>query len=49
LPGVPYHALGEAHSRLSATLDAMSPYHKASYPGLPGLVGKIARSTMVAR
>ncbi|TXC72716.1 fatty acid desaturase [Sphingomonas ginsenosidivorax] len=49
LPGVPYHALGEAHRRLSGTLDAMSPYHKASYPGLPGLVGKIARSTMVAR
>ena len=49
LPGVPYHALGEAHRRISAALDMESPYHKASYPGLPGLVGKIARSTMVAR
>ena len=49
LPGLPYHALGEAHRRISAELDAMSPYHKASYPGLPGLVGKIARSTMVRR
>lgn len=49
IPGVPYHALGEAHRRLSAALDAMSPYHQASYPGLPGLVGRIARSTMVAR
>ncbi|MEG3088608.1 fatty acid desaturase family protein [Sphingomonas sp. PB4P5] len=49
LPGVPYHALGEAHRRISAALDAASPYHKASYPGLPGLVAKIARSTMVAR
>jgi fatty acid desaturase len=49
LPGVPYHALGEAHRRLSATLDAMSPYHQASYPGLPGLVARIARSTMVVR
>lgn len=49
LPGLPYHALGEAHRRISAELDALSPYHKASYPGLPGLVGKIARSTMIRR
>ncbi len=49
LPGLPYHALGEAHRRISAELDAMSPYHKASYPGLPGLVSKIARSTMIRR
>jgi len=49
LPGLPYHALGEAHRRISAELDAMSPYHKASYPGLPGLVSKIARSTMTRR
>ncbi len=49
LPGLPYHALGEAHRRITAELDAMSPYHKASYPGLPGLVSKIARSTMVRR
>jgi fatty acid desaturase len=49
LPSVPYHALGEAHRRLSAMLEADSPYHKASYPGLPGLVGRIARSTMLKR
>ena len=49
LPSVPYHALGEAHRRLSAMLEADSPYHQASYPGLPGLVGRIARSTMVRR
>ncbi len=49
LPSVPYHALGEAHRRLTALLEADSPYHKASYPGLPMLVGKIARSTMVRR
>ena len=49
LPGVPYHALGEAHRRLSKVLDAQSPYHKASYPGLPGLVGRLVRSTMVGR
>ena len=49
LPGLPYHALGEAHRRISAALDDQSPYHRASYPGLPGLVHKIARSTMGAR
>ncbi|MEN2785673.1 fatty acid desaturase family protein [Sphingomonas qilianensis] len=49
LPGLPYHALGEAHRRLTAALETGSPYHKASYPGLPSLVAKIARSTMVAR
>jgi fatty acid desaturase len=49
LPGLPYHALGEAHRRLSAALDAESPFHKANYRGMPGLVGKIARSTMTLR
>ena len=49
LPGLPYHALGEAHRRISAALEQASPYHKASYPGLPHLVGKIARSTMLPR
>lgn len=49
LPGVPYHNLGEAHRRISALLDPASPYHKASYRGMPGLVWKIARSTMIAR
>jgi fatty acid desaturase len=46
LPGVPYHALGEAHRRLSAALDADSPYHKGNHAGLLPLVGKIVRSTM---
>jgi fatty acid desaturase len=49
LPGLPYHSLGEAHRRISAALDAASPYHKASYAGLPGLVLKIGRSTMTSR
>ena len=49
LPGLPYHALGEAHRRLTAALDEGSPFHKASYTGLPFLVGKIARSTMGLR
>ncbi len=46
IPSVPYHALGEAHRRLKATLDGQSPYHRANYKGLPGLVLKIARSTV---
>lgn len=46
LPSVPYHALGEAHRRLMATLDLDSPYRKGNYAGMLPLIGKIARSTM---
>jgi len=46
VPSVPYHALGEAHRRLLAAVGAQSPYHKASYQGLPGLVARLVRSTM---
>ncbi|MEG3090493.1 fatty acid desaturase family protein [Sphingomonas sp. PB1R3] len=46
LPSLPYHALGEAHRRISAALTPDSPYHKASYKGLPGLVAKIGLSTI---
>ena len=46
LPSLPYHALAEAHRRISAALDAQSPYHAASYRGLPALVSRLARSTM---
>ena len=49
LPSVPYHALGEAHRRLTQALETDSPYHQASYPGMAGLVNKIARSTLTAR
>jgi len=49
LPGLPYHALAEAHRRISAALDEGSPYHKASYQGLPGLVDRLVRSTMTVR
>ena len=49
LPGVPYHALAEAHRRLSRVLEPASPYYKANYAGLPGLVWKIGRSTMGRR
>lgn len=41
LPGVPYHALGEAHRRISAALADNSTYARASYPGLPGLVARL--------
>ena len=49
LPSMPYHSLGEAHRRLSAHLGAESTYARASYTGFLPLLGKIARSTMVAR
>jgi fatty acid desaturase len=46
LPSVPYHALGEAHRRLSAQLAGDSAYHDANYRGLPGLAYRLAKSTM---
>ncbi|WP_373487006.1 fatty acid desaturase [Blastomonas sp.] len=50
LPGLPYHALGEAHRRLSAALAEPSAYHQASYPGgLPGLLARLVRSTRSQR
>lgn len=49
LPSVPYHNLAAAHRKLVATLDPQSPYHRGNYRGMMPLVGKIARSTMVAR
>jgi fatty acid desaturase len=49
LPGLPYHALAEAHRRIAGVLEGESPYHKASYPGMGGLVVRIGRSTMGRR
>ncbi|WP_375427773.1 fatty acid desaturase family protein [uncultured Sphingomonas sp.] len=49
LPGLPYHSLGEAHRRISGVVDDASPYHKASYEGLPGLLGRLMRSTFAPR
>lgn len=49
LPGVPYHNLAEAHRRISSALDTESAYHRANYAGLPGLVMRLAKSTMVRR
>ena len=49
LPALPYHSLGEAHRRLVAALGTDSPFNKANYKGMPGLVAKIARATMTSR
>jgi fatty acid desaturase len=46
LPSLPYHALPEAHRRLTARLGPGSTYDGATYPGLWMLIGRIARSTM---
>jgi fatty acid desaturase len=48
LPGLPYHALGEAHRRLSAALPADSAYHLGNYNGLTGLVVRLVRGTRKA-
>src|SRR5690242_13606595 len=46
LPGLPYHALGEAHRRLCKELEASSIYHQSSHRGLSPLVVRLAQSTM---
>ncbi|MGZ2412658.1 fatty acid desaturase [Sphingomonas sp. F9_3S_D5_B_2] len=45
LPGLPYHALGEAHRRLCRELDRQSIYHHSSHRGLSPLVGRLAASS----
>jgi fatty acid desaturase len=45
LPGLPYHALGEAHRRLCAQLERDSVYHVSSHRGLYPLVGRLAASS----
>jgi fatty acid desaturase len=49
LPGLPYHALGEAHRRLCRELDATSAYHASTYRGLSQLVGRLASRTLTNR
>ncbi|MFC3172999.1 fatty acid desaturase family protein [Novosphingobium bradum] len=49
LPSLPYHALPEAHRRLSQRFGEGSTYAGATYPGLWMLIGRIARSTMRRR
>lgn len=46
LPSLPYHSLAEAHRRVSAAVVPESPYHKGNYAGLPGLIARLAASTM---
>jgi fatty acid desaturase len=46
LPGLPYHALGEAHRRLIAALPADSTYHRGNYAGLSGLVARLVKSSV---
>jgi fatty acid desaturase len=45
LPGLPYHALGEAHRRLSKELEAESPYFRSNHRGLSPLVARLAASS----
>ena len=45
LPGLPYHALGEAHRRLCKELEVTSIYHASSHRGLSPLVIRLAAST----
>jgi fatty acid desaturase len=49
LPGLPYHALGEAHRRLCKELESGSPYHASSHRGLTPLVRRLAGSTLTKR
>ncbi len=45
LPGLPYHALGEAHRRLCGELDGSSVYFESSHRGLSPLVARLAASS----
>jgi fatty acid desaturase len=49
LPGLPYHALGEAHRRLCKELESGSVYHASSHRGLSPLVRRLAASTLTKR
>ena len=49
LPSLPYHALAEAHRRLSAHEGARATYGRAHFRGMAPLIGRIAGSTMRRR
>jgi len=49
LPGLPYHALGEAHRRLCKELETGSIYHASAYRGLTPLVVRLAASSWKGR
>ncbi len=45
LPGLPYHALGEAHRRITAKLEQDSAYFRSNHRGLSPLVARLAASS----
>jgi fatty acid desaturase len=45
LPGLPYHALGEAHRRITGALGGESPYFRSNHRGLSPLVARLAVSS----
>lgn len=49
LPSLPYHALAQAHTRISAALGQDSTYQRANYATLRSLMARLAASTMKAR
>jgi len=49
LPGLPYHALGEAHRRLCKELDQRSVYHDSTHRHLSALVAGLAAQTLTNR
>jgi len=49
LPGLPYHALGEAHRRLCKELAVTSVYHDSTHRHLSALVVRLARSTIARK
>jgi fatty acid desaturase len=49
LPGLPYHALGEAHRRLCKELDPQSVYHESTHRGLSPLLTRLAARTLTNR
>ncbi|WP_243453345.1 fatty acid desaturase family protein [Polymorphobacter multimanifer] len=44
LPGLPYHALGEAHRRLTAGLPADSAYRDGNHRALAGVIARLWRT-----
>lgn len=49
LPSLPYHALAEAHRRITAALGKDSTYEGANHATLRGLLARLAASTMKTR
>ena len=49
LPGLPYHALGEAHRRLCKELETGSVYHASAHRGMSPLVVRLAASSWRGR